>query len=127
MYWDSIIRVKNGLERGYERVKVPYSRFDMDIFESLAKEGYIESASRKGRGVKRIIDVKLKYNGEGKPAISGVKFISRPSRRMYSGYKDIKSSRQGFGHYLLSTPEGVLTDSEAKKKKVGGQVLFEIW
>lgn len=127
MYWDSIIRVKNGLERGHERVKVPYSSFDMNIFESLANKGYIESASRKGRGVKRIIDVKLKYDDNGKPAISGVRFVSRPSRRLYSGYKELKSSRQGFGHYILSTPEGVFADDEAKKKKVGGQVLFEIW
>jgi len=127
MYWDSVIRVKNGLERGHEKVKVPYSSFDMNIFESLAKEGYIESASRKGRGVKRIIDIKLKYDSDGNPAIKGVKFVSRPSRRLYSGYKDIKASRQGFGRYILSTPEGVLTDREARRKKVGGQVLFEIW
>ena len=92
MYWDSIIRVKNGLERGYEKVKVPYSSFDMNIFESLVKEGYVESATRKGRGVKRIIDIKLKYDNNGDPAISGVKFVSRPSRRLYSGYKDIKAS-----------------------------------
>ena len=60
MYWDSIIRVKNGLDRGFERVKVPYSSLDMSVLDSLAREGYVESVTRKGRGVKRIIDVKLK-------------------------------------------------------------------
>ena len=69
MYWDTIIRVKNGLERNYEKVKVPYSRFDLSILESLVRDGYLESATRKGRGVKRIIDVKLKYNDDGTPAI----------------------------------------------------------
>jgi len=127
MYWDSIIRVKNGLERGFERVKVPYSSFDMNILELLTKEGYIGTVSRKGRGVRRIIDIKLKYDSEGEPAIRGVKFVSRPSRRLYSGYRKTKTSRQGSGHYILSTPEGILTDKEARKKKVGGQVLFEIW
>jgi len=127
MYWDSIIRVKNALERGHERVKVPYSSFDMNIFESLEKEGYIESAARKGRGVKRIIDIKLKYDADGSPAITGINFVSKPSRRLYSGYKDIKTSRQGYGHYVLSTPRGVLIGADAKKKKVGGQILFEIW
>ena len=127
MYWDSIIRVKNGLDRGFERVKVPYSSLDMSVLDSLAREGYVESVTRKGRGVKRIIDVKLKYEADGKPAISGINFVSKPSRRLYSGYKNIKASRQGYGHYILSTPDGVLTDEEAKKKKVGGQVLFEIW
>ena len=127
MYWDSIIRVKNGLDRGFERVKVPYSSLDMSVLDSLAREGYVESVTRKGRGVKRIIDVKLKYEADGKPAISGINFVSKPSRRLYSGYRNIKASRQGYGHYILSTPDGVLTDEEAKKKKVGGQVLFEIW
>ena len=127
MYWDSIIRVKNGLDRGFERVKVPYSSLDMSVLDSLAREGYVESVTRKGRGVKRIIDVKLKYEADGRPAISGINFVSKPSRRLYSGYKNIKASRQGYGHYILSTPDGVLTDEEAKKKKVGGQVLFEIW
>jgi len=127
MYWDSIIRVKNGLDRGFERVKVPYSSLDMSVLDSLAREGYVESVTRKGRGVKRIIDVKLKYEADGKPAISGINFVSKPSRRLYSGYKNIKASRQGYGHYILSTPDGVLTDEEAKRKKVGGQVLFEIW
>jgi len=127
MYWDSIIRVKNGLDRGFERVKVPYSSLDMSVLDSLAREGYVESVTRKGRGIKRIIDVKLKYEADGKPAISGINFVSKPSRRLYSGYKNIKASRQGYGHYILSTPDGVLTDEEAKKKKVGGQVLFEIW
>jgi len=127
MYWDTVTRVRNGLQRGYERVKVPYSHFDMNILESLVKEGYLESATRKGRGVKRIIDVRLKYDGEGNPAISGVKFISKPSRRLYSGYKDIKSSRQGYGSFIISTPQGIVADREARKKKLGGQVLFEIW
>lgn len=127
MYWDSITRIKNALDRGYEKVKVPYAKFDMSILESLAKEGYIESVSRKGRGVKRIIEVKLKYDASGKPAITGVRFVSKPSRRLYSGYREAKASRQGFGRYLLSTPSGIITDTEARKKKVGGEILFEIW
>ena len=127
MYWDTVIRVKNALEREHDKVKVPYSHFDMRILESLVKEGYLESATRKGRGVKRIIDIKLKYSEDGSPAISGIKFISKPSRRLYKGYRDIGFSRQGYGKYIISTPQGVLTDREARRKKVGGQVLFEIW
>ncbi|MDZ4231363.1 MAG: 30S ribosomal protein S8 [Patescibacteria group bacterium] len=127
MYQDTLIRIKNALARGRNKVKVPYSTFDMNILEALVKAGYIESAQRKGRGVKRIIDIKLKYETDGSPAISGVKFVSVPSRRIYSGYKSMKDSRQRFGHYLVSTPTGVMDGYEAKQKKVGGQVLFEIW
>ncbi len=127
MYWDILIRIKNALERKYERVKVPYSHFTFKILESLVRAGYLESVARKGRGLKRIIDVKLKYDDSGSSAISGLKFISRPSRRIYIGYRDIQSSHQGYGHYILSTPEGIFLDKEARRKKLGGQVLFEIW
>ena len=112
--------------RKRSKVKVPYSTFDMSVLEALAKVGYIEEVQRKGRGVKRIIDIKLKYN-DGEPAISGIKFVSKPSRKMYSGYRELKQSRQGYGHFILSTPQGIMNHSEARRKKVGGQVLFEIW
>ena len=127
MYQDTLIRIKNALARGRQKVKVPYSTFDMNILEALVKAGYIESVQRKGRGVKRIIDIRLKYDEDGSPAISGIKFVSVPSRRLYSGYRSLKDSRQRFGHYLVSTPQGVMDGYEAKEKKVGGQVLFEIW
>ena len=129
MYHDTITRIKNSLERGEKRLKVPYSKFDMDVLNSLAKIGYIESAEKKGRGVKRIIDVKLKYKDKDntEPAIMGIKFISKPSRRMYSKYKDIKKSHDGYGHFILSTPQGVMDGYEARKKKVGGELLVEIW
>ena len=113
--------------RGKQKVKVPYSAFDASVLEVLAKLGYIDSIQRKGRGVKRIIDIKLKYGEHGKPAITDFKFTSIPSRNIYSGYRDIKRSHQGFGHYVVSTPKGVFEGSEARKQKVGGKILFEVW
>lgn len=127
MYTDSLIRIKNALARKKERVKIPYSKFDLEILDALSKAGYLESVARKGRGVRRIIEVKLRYRDDGVPAISGIKFVSRPSRRIFSGYREVKRSHQGYGNFLISTPEGVMTDKEVKRKKVGGQVLFEIW
>lgn len=127
MYHNTIIKIKNGLARKFERVKVPYSNLDMAILESLAKHGYLESVSKKGRGVKRIIEAKLKYDKTGQPSISGVKFISRSSRRLYVGYKDMKKSHDGYGYFIFSTPKGILTNIEARKNKVGGEILFEIW
>ncbi len=126
MYTDILIRVKNATLRSKEKVKVPYSRLSMDILESLVKRGYIVSAVRKGRGIKRIIDVELGYN-DGKSNISDIKFWSRPSRKLYIGYKNIKKAKQGYGHFFLSTPKGILTGEEARKQKVGGEILFEIW
>ena len=127
MYLDTLIRIKNSLARGKERVKLPYSRFDLEVLDALSRVGYLDLVTRKGRGTRRIIEVKLKYSEDGLPSISGIKFVSRPSRRIYTGYREIKKSRQGYGNYVLSTPQGIMTEGEARKKKVGGQVLFEIW
>ncbi len=127
MYTDTLSRIKNGFLRKMPRVKIPYSAADLAILEALTKYGYISGAVRKGRGVKRIIDIELKYDENGRPAITGIKLMSKPSRRVYAGYRDVRRSRQGYGRYIISTPEGIKSDSEARKGKVGGEMLFEIW
>lgn len=127
MYIDTLTRIKNALQRKKERIKVPYSRLDEAVLESLVKYGYLEEVSRKGRGIRRIVEIKLKYDKDGEPTISNISFISKSSRRTYIGWKDIKKSHQGYGHYFLSTPKGIMVDFEARKNKVGGELLFEIW
>lgn len=126
MYLNTLTKLKNAYARKFDRIKLPYSSFDLAILETLEKCGFVESVSKKGRGTKRIIEAKLKYD-DGKSALSGIKFISKPSRRMYVGYKDIKKSHDGYGFYILSTPNGILNNLDAKKSKVGGELLFEIW
>ncbi|PJC65362.1 MAG: 30S ribosomal protein S8 [Candidatus Colwellbacteria bacterium CG_4_9_14_0_2_um_filter_50_12] len=127
MYGDMLARIRNGLMRKLTRVKVPYSAADLAILEALVKYGYITQVVRKGRGVKRIIDIELKYGEDGAPAVTMIKLISKPSRRVYAGYRDIKRSRQGYGRYILSTPQGIKSDSEVRREKIGGEMLFEIW
>lgn len=127
MYIDTLTRIKNALERKKERIKVPYSKLDESVLDSLVKHGFVEEVSRKGRGVRRIVEIRLKYDKEGESTISNIKLISKPSRRMYIGWKDIKKSHQGYGHYFLSTPKGIMVDFEARRNKVGGELLFEIW
>lgn len=127
MYLDTLTRIKNALQRNHERIKVPYSKLDMAVLQTLVSCGLIDSAVRKGRGVKRIIDIRLKYDVHEKPAIQEIRFISKPSRRVYAGYRDLKKSRQGYGSYVISTPRGIMTGYEAWKQKVGGELLFEIW
>ncbi|OGY60164.1 MAG: 30S ribosomal protein S8 [Candidatus Colwellbacteria bacterium RIFCSPLOWO2_01_FULL_48_10] len=126
MYLNTLTKINNALRRGHERVKVPYSGLDFSVVESLAKYGYVDSVSKKGKGAKRIIEIKLKYK-DGEPAILGLKFFSRSSRRVYVGYRDMKKSRDGYGYYFFSTPKGIMTNIEARKSKVGGEMLFEIW
>ncbi|MEK7640727.1 MAG: 30S ribosomal protein S8 [Patescibacteria group bacterium] len=119
--------IKNAQNARKESVKFPYSNLDFAVTELLAKNGFVESSSKKGRMPKRIIEVKIKYDPEGKGAITGIKSISKPSRRLYAGYKDLKKVRQGFGLSVLTTSKGIMTAKEARQQKVGGQLLFEIW
>lgn len=126
MYTDLLVRIKNAQAIKKENIRTPYSKMDEVIISILQKNGYIESYERKGRGPKKVLDVKLKYQDD-KGSISGVKFLSRPSRKIYLGYKEIRPVRHGFGLMVISTPKGVMTGRDARKIKVGGEALFEIW
>ncbi|MDO8466695.1 MAG: 30S ribosomal protein S8 [bacterium] len=122
-----LITIKNAQKARKEAVKLPYSNFDFAIAEILAKRGFVESVAKKGRMPKRIIEVKIKYDANGLGAITGIKVLSKPSRRLYSGYAELRAVKQGYGVSIVSTSKGVMTSSEARKQKVGGQLLFEIW
>lgn len=121
-----IIMLKNAGEANKESVTVPFSNMTMNIAELLAKHGYVKSVSKKGKKVVKSIEVEVAYEGV-EPKIKGVERVSKLSRRMYEKAKDIKPFRHGFGNVVLSTPKGILTDKEAKKENVGGEVLFKIW
>lgn len=126
MYYDLLTKIKNAQAVKKESIKVPYSEMDFAIAELLVKNKLVEDATKKGRLPKRILDVKLKYS-DGKGVIRGIKLLSRPSRKLYSGYKSLRPVRQGYGLLVLSTPKGILDGKSARKEKVGGQLLFEIW
>jgi small subunit ribosomal protein S8 len=108
---------------------VPYSKFAESVAHVLKKAGYVESVEKKGKDVVgRTLEIGLVYLPGGAGArIHGVDRISKPSRRIYQKATDIRTYRSGYGNTILSTPKGVLTDVEAKKVKVGGEVLFKIW
>jgi len=125
-YISLLTKIKNAQAVKKESIKVPYSKLDEEIVSVLVKNNYLDSFEKKGRNPKRILDIKLKYN-DGGGTVSGVKLLSRPSRRLYIGYKEIRPVRHGYGLLVLSTPKGIMTGTEAKKAKVGGQTLFEIW
>jgi len=126
MYTNLLIQIKNAQAVKKENVRVPYSKMDEEIVKILTAHGYVGKFEKKGRGPRKILDINLKYsNNEG--AIEGVKFISKPSRRIYIGYKKIRPIRRGYGLMVISTPLGIVAGGEAKKEKVGGEALFEIW
>ena len=127
MYIDLITRIKNAQAAKKETLKMPFSNMDFAVAELLAKNSFIDDAQKKGRMPKRIIEIKLKYDDDGQGAISGLKLLSRPSRRLYAGAKELRPVRQGYGLGVISTPKGVMTYGEARRAKLGGQILFEIW
>ena len=127
MYTDLLTRIINGQSAKKKTVKAPFSKLDLTLVELLAANGYVESVEKKGRMPRRVIEIALRYGEDGRGAIRSIKFVSVPSRRMYSGYRKLKPVRQGYGLAVLTTPKGIMTSQEARKQKVGGQVLFEIW
>ncbi len=126
MYINLLTKIKNAQAAKLQGLKSPFSRMDFAIAELLAKLKYIESAEKKGRAPKRIIDIKLRYV-DGRGSIAGLEFLSKPSRRLYISCKDIKPTLQGYGLMVVSTSKGVMASGEARKNKVGGVMLFKIW
>jgi len=126
MYIDLITKIKNAQQAKKALLKSNYSKMDLEVAEILAKNGFIESVVKKGRMPKRSIEVTLKYDGE-EGVINGVRFLSKPSRKLYTGYRELGLVKQGYGIAVLSTPKGLMTARRAKKEKVGGVLLFEIW
>ncbi|SRR3989339_1164265 len=121
---DFIIRIKNAGQARKESVLLPYSKLKEAIAIVLVAEGYLKSVLKKKTSP--TLEVVLNYyNGESK--IKEVERISKSSRRVYRGFEDIHPTRGGFGKMILSTPKGILTDRQAVKEKVGGEVLFKIW
>jgi len=125
---DFIIRLKNAGNTGKESVAVPFSKMKMAVAELLSTKGFVGEVSKKNKGeIARTINVNLLYESDGRPRISDVKRISKPSRRLYEKSKEIKKYRHGFGMAVLSTPKGVMADTDAKKENLGGELLFTIW
>ncbi len=122
---DFIIRLQNASRANKETVSLPFSQMKFAIAEILEREGYIASIDKKSKKG-GVLSVVLAYKN-GKPTIQGVKRISKPSRRIYMGVRDVRPIKRGHGLLVLSTPAGITTGKEAQIKRVGGEALFEIW
>lgn len=119
---DLLIRLQNASRVGHSAVVMPYSQMKHAIAKILNKEGYVGTVEKKAHN----LSIELRYEG-GKPAIIGSKRISKPSRRMYLGVRDVRPVKRGHGLLVLSTPAGILTGKDAQAARVGGEALFEIW
>jgi len=123
---DMLTRIKNAQAVSHQTVNIPFSKVKFNLAKVLEKEGLIESITTYGRKIKKIIEIKLKYE-KGQPAIKELKRISKPGQRIYLKKSQIRSVRQGFGLAIISTSAGLMTNKEAKKKGLGGEVICEVW
>ncbi len=122
-----IIQIKNASSSGAKELfSFKYSKLAFAVAKVLERAGYIEVLPLKNKKDNRQIDVKVVYEG-GISKLSGIRRISKPSKRVYQKVKNIIPVKSGHGSLVLSTPKGILTDREARKEKVGGEMLFEVW
>lgn len=123
MYIDLLNRIKNAQAARKPSLKARYSKMDEAVAEVLKKHGFINSLEVKGKGYKRVLEIDCAVSHP----IQKVKNFSVPSLRRYSGYQDLRPVKNGYGILVLSTPKGIKTAEQARKEKVGGQLLFQVW
>lgn len=123
---DMLNRIRNAQAVLHPTVEFPFSNFKYEIAKILEKQGFIEKIEKKGKKTAKTIEITLKYQ-DNIPAISGLKRISKPGQRIYLPTNKIHKVRQGYGIAVISTPKGLMTDKEARKEKLGGEVICEIW
>lgn len=125
---DLLTRIRNANQVNKEFVEIPYSTLKEGLLKVLKESGFIgEVKVFKEKNVKhKMLNVELIYI-DGAPKIQHIERVSKPGLRVYSGYKDLQKVLGGFGTYIISTPKGLVNSVEAKKKKLGGEVICKIW
>ena len=123
---DCLTRIRNGLMRGKNQVLIPHSKLKHDLVNVLISEGYLKASKQTSLDDKPLIEVELKYHNDT-PVIKELKRISKPSLRKYSSASDLDEVKGGLGSYIISTNQGLMTDKDAKKKNIGGEILCEVF
>ena len=124
---DMIARIKNGNMRGLKVIKMPSSVFKLKILDVLKNEGFIiDYKINDDADIKNKILINLKYN-EGSPVISDIERVSKPGRRIFSSAESLPKVNNGLGIAIISTPKGVMSDNEARKNNIGGEIICRVF
>ena len=123
---DMIARIKNASLRNYKKVEIPSSNFKKKISEVLKNEGYIIDYKVSNDSKKTSLEIILKYNS-GNPVISSIQRVSKPGRRIFSSAESLPKINNGLGIAIISTPKGVMSDIDARKQKVGGEIICKVF
>ncbi len=123
---DMLNRIRNAQAVQHSTVSIPFSNLKYEIAKILEKKRFIEKVEKKGRRTKRFIEITLKYSDK-MPVISGLKRVSKPGQRIYASTRKLRLTKGGYGIAIVSTSKGLMTNREARKQKLGGEVLCEVW
>ena len=124
---DLLTRVRNGAHARLDTVEIPHSRIKVEIVKILEAEGYIKGHDVSTESKFPTIRVHMRYDGKRVPVISHIKRISKPGLRVYKAFGDLKPIRSGLATQIVSTSSGLMTDRDARKKRMGGEVICEVW
>ena len=123
---DMIARIKNASLRNYKKVEIPSSKFKTKIADVLKNEGYIIDYKVLSEDSKSNLEILLKYSS-GNPVISTIQRVSKPGRRIFSSFESLPKINNGLGIAIISTPKGVMTDIDARKQKLGGEIICKVF
>jgi len=123
---DMLTRIRNAVKTGHQTVKVPMSKLKLELAKILQREGFIDYVEQKSKTQKKYLDIGLKYK-DNIPAIRDLRRISKPGQRIYINKNEIRPVKQGYGIAIISTSKGLMTDKEARKQKIGGEIICEVW
>ena len=123
---DMLTRIRNASAAKKSELVLPFSKFKKALAELLVKEGFVK-AFRELAGDHKMIEIQLKYGLDNEPVISGIKRVSKPGQRIYLPAIKIPRTNSGFGITVISTSKGLFTDREARKQKIGGEVICQVW
>ncbi|MCS6825142.1 MAG: 30S ribosomal protein S8 [Caldilinea sp.] len=124
---DMLTRIRNASMVKQKQVAMPSSKIKVGIAQILAQEGFIEGYTVKDEKPQPRLIVRLKYTPQGRSVIRGLERVSRPGRRYYAGFKDIPWVRSGLGINIVSTPKGLMTGRRARRERLGGEILCNVW
>ena len=124
---DMLTRIRTAIGVRHPQVILPYSTLKESVLKVFQQEGLIDGFEILGEKQKKVLVVQLKYMDEGKSTISTLRKVSKPGRRVFCGVENLQPFRSGLGVRVVSTSKGVMSDNEARKQKIGGEVLVEAW
>jgi small subunit ribosomal protein S8 len=124
---DMLTRVRNANLAFKDDLVVPASKMNEALLQILMTEGYVAGFGEEGEGIERVYRVTLKYDAKRQRTISGIKRVSKPGRRVYAGHDELPRVLGGLGVAIISTSHGVMTDRDASRKGIGGEVLAYVW